>query len=240
MASYVYVGSRDLTAIETALIAHFGADNVTIHTSAASKLIFTVAAICDKPIRLTVVASQLLAAYGTAYNAGTVNVDNPVFFGGTNDAGIGSTYAVCLTDNTLLVNWLTTTQNSKIILVGKLTNNAYAVLGCVGTPTVGYNAGHYGYLTATDTGIWVVGLAEDMRTSTGKVLKVPVTVYDLVAGSPLTIDGVPAAFEGISICSRQLGQTIMHKGSDYFITTSGMYDNDVRRLYNSLLVEGIV
>ncbi len=238
MASYTYEGSRDLQPIGAALVTHFGAGNVTIHSSAASKLIFQAAAICNKPIRLTVSSSELLAYYGSAYNAGTDDIDNPIVFGGTYVSGTGSAYALLLTDHTMLLNWLTAIARSKIILIGKLTNDAYAVLGCIGNPNYPTNA--YGYLTATDSGMWVYGPGDfETRTTAGKLVKQPLIVYDFTAGIPLTAGGEPAAFEGISVTSRRLGQTIMHKGADYFISTSDMYDNDGRRLYNSLLVEGI-
>lgn len=240
MTSYTYEGSRGLTKIGDALITRYGAGNVTIHTSAAAKLIFTAAAICDKPIRLTVSTDQLLAAYGSGYNAGTTDIDDPVVFGGSSGAGAGSVYAVVFTDNTMLLNWITTSQNSKIILVGKLTNGDYAVLGCVGSSSGVYYINHFGFFTATDSGMWVYAPVGDIKTIAGKTLKQPLIVYDLAAGIPLTGGGVPAAFEGISVASRQLGQAVMHKGADYFISTSDMYDNNARRLYNSLLVEGIV
>ena len=236
MATYFFQEDRDLTHIGTALTAEYGAGNVTIHSSAASKLIFTATPINDKPIKIYVSGSQLFAAYGSAYDSGTDDITDPQEFCGSSSTGTGTGYHLYLTENLMTMNWFTTGANSKLVMVGKLTNDAYGVIGLCGSSSATYYVNHFGFFTADGADLWfVLRSLPDQATATGKVMTVPAAVFK-TGDVLLTAGGDFVTFKETYVATRQTGQTTAYKGTDYFFTTSGNYRSDGQVISNSILV----
>ncbi len=243
MASYTDCGTNVL-AVGTALTAYYGAyhadDNptgVTIHSSAGTTLIFSCTAISDKVIKLTHDSNDLRAYYGTAYSGG--DITGAVEWGGSNTTGGSTKLHLVLTDKTLVLNAIVSTINSRLYLIGKLNNGAYAVAGMIGHSSTTYNSGAFAYLTATQSQIFLFGLALNVKSESGLVYKTPLVVYTTAGGVPYTGDD-PVQFQDVSSCSRSLGAAVCYKGDGYFITTSNMYFNNAASAIEcGLLVEDI-
>lgn len=240
MARYKYQANNDISVVGTELQSHYGAGNVTIHYTSSTKLIFTAPAICDKPIKFIIESAELLGYYGSAYNSGTQDIDNPIMFVGDTNRDVFS-YHLCLTNNTMLLNTNNTDTHSQLILIGKLVNNAYAVMGFYTDSVI--VGDHRGYLTATDTPIKPLVISEEYKTSTGKIMKMPLYIDDPTSGAPV-YNGALVAFEGISQVTRKIGINVRYKGTNYYISNSGNYMRYVSvvslALPCSLLVENIV
>jgi hypothetical protein len=235
MTNYYADCGTSLSNVDAALQAYYGA-GVTIHSSSATELIFSCAAASDKVIRLLLSSSQLLGYYGDAYSA--PNITNSVTFGGSNTTGSVTKIHLVLCTNTIVVNALAGTQNSKVFVIGKLTNDAFAVAGMVGHAN--YRADHYAKLTASGSNLRFYDLTADVKSETGKIFKRPLALTTVAAGVLIT-SGAPLAFRDISTCSRALGQTTIFKGGTYFITTSLQYFDSSEGVANtnSLLIESI-
>ena len=241
MAAYTDCGT-DILAVGTAMTAYYGTyhvDNnptgVTIHLSSGTTLIFSCTAITDKVIKLTHASNDLRGYYGDAYESG--DITNPVEWGGSTTAGSSSKLHLILTDNTLVLNAILPTINSRLYLIGKLNSGAYAVVGMMGHSA--YSMGAFGYLTATQSQVFLFGLTTDMKSESGLIFKAPLLIYTTAGGVPLT-GSDPVAFQDVYSCSRILGAAVCHKGDTYFITTSNMYfDSAAVALVCGLLVEGI-
>ena len=244
MAEY-YDCDTSLVNVGTALIDYYGAYDAganptggTVYASSATSLMFSCTAISDKVIKLLVTASIPLAYYGDAYSGG--DITNSVTFGGSSTTGTLSKIHLVLANNTFLMNTLMSTQISKIYLIGKLTNDAYLAAGMVGINNSSYAINHFSYLTATQTAVKLGGLVDDYKTTTGKIYKTPLIVYDIVAGLTL-VSGEPLALRDVSSCSRRLGADVLFRGADYFITTSDQYTNGPIQITRcSILVEDVV
>jgi len=237
MTNYYADCGTSLSNVDAALQAYYGA-GVTIHSSSATRLIFSCAAASDKVIELLLSSSQLLGYYGDAYSA--PNITTSVTWGGSSTAGTVSKIHLVLCTNTIVVNALTTTQNSKVFIIGKLTNDAFAVAGMVGSSSSTYTPNHFAKLTASGTNLRLFDLTLDVKSETGKIYKRPLIVWTVVGGVPLT-SGNPVAFRDLTTCSRQLGTTTVFKGASFFITTSGQRFDDSEGVAatNSLLIESI-
>lgn len=224
-----------LSDVDTALQAYYGA-GITIHSSSSTLLIFSCAAVSDKVIKLTHSSSDLFAFYGDAYSA--PDITNSVTWGGSNTAGTTSKIHLVLCPNTIVINPLVITQNMKLFIIGKLTNDAFAVAGMNGSTN--YRADFFAKLTASNTNIRLFDLSLDVKSDTGKIFKRPLIIYTVAGGVPLT-SGNPVAFRDITTCSRALGNSTVFKGATYFITTSGGFFDASEGVANtnSLLIEGI-
>jgi hypothetical protein len=236
MAKYYDCGTS-LELINAALQDYYGA-GVTIHSSSSTVLIFSCAAISDKVIKLTMTSSRLYAYYGDSYDSGAGDITNPVNFGGTYNSSSVSKAHVILGDTSLFINCLWGTINSKIVIVGQLSDGTFAVAGMAGNSIAPYCADCFAYRTAGQAGFTLLSNLPDAPTEAGKIFKVP--LYIIQAGGVPVVGGVPVSFKGISACTRRLGSSTLFKGSGYFISTSGMYfDNAVSASANSLLIEDI-
>jgi hypothetical protein len=221
MSNKYYDCDTSLANVATALTNFYGV-GVTIHASSATSLYFTCAAISDKVIKILLSSSQLLAYYGTAYVGS--DITDSVTWGGSSTAGSVTKIHLCLTPNAFLLNALSSTQNSKMYLICKLSNGAFAVFGSVGSPSSAYNTYHYGYLTATQTPVSLGAYHKTYKSSTGKIFRSPLVVFDPVAGATLVGSNALSAMD-LYACSVAMGDSAVHKGSDYFVSTSNMYVN---------------
>jgi hypothetical protein len=236
MTNYYADCGTSLSNVDAALQAYYGA-GVTIHSSSATRLIFSCAAASDKVIELLISSSVPLAYYGDAYSA--PNITNSVTWGGSSTTGTVSRIHLVLCTNTIVINSLISTQNSKIFIIGKLTNDAFAVAGMVANSGT-TRADHYAKLTASGSNLRLFDLTLDVKSDTGKIYKRPLIIWTVVGGVPLT-SGNPVAFRDLTSCSRQLGATTVFKGATYFITSSGHFFDSSEGVAatNSLLIESI-
>jgi hypothetical protein len=234
MAKYYDCGTS-LANVGAALTDYYGA-GVTVHVATATNLIFTCPAISDKVIQFY--GNDMFACYGTAYD-GESALTEAVEFGGNYSSGSVTKIHLVLSENLLLANAAHDYASSKLCLVGKLSNGAFAVLAASGGNSSTYRAAHFAYLTATQTPFQPLSLTGDTRSETGKIFKMPLVIRLGTGDVPMS-GGVPVTWLDVSVCSRRLGASTMFKGDGYFITTSDMYfDGGVLANSTSLLVEDI-
>lgn len=239
MAKY-YNPDTTFDNIRVGLLDYYGAyhaDNnptgVDVKEYSSTLLIFTCTALSDKVIKLSYASSDLIAYYGSAYEGSGV-ITGSVTFGGSTTSGTTAAIHMACADNTLLINAICATINSKLFVIGKLTSNAYAVLGLVGSASGSYNAGAYGYLTADQTAFRVFGV-EGVFAVGAKRLKMPLAL--VTAAGALNSGSALTTFSDLYSVSNALGQTVCSKGTGYFMTTSAMYNADGSGIANSMIVE---
>lgn len=239
MAKYYNIGNT-FDNIRLALLDYYGAydastnpTGVDIKEYSVTLLIFTCTAISDKVIKFTYASSDLFALYGDAYSGSGV-ITNEVSFAGTTTAGATSASHMVCADNTLLINAFVTSLNSKLIVVGKLTDDSYAVLGLVGYSS--YGPGFSGFLTASNTQFWVYGLEGSFSVG-AKRLKMPLV---LVTEQGAVNNGSNlVTFRDLYSVSNALGFATVYKGTGYFVTTSAMYAANGSVIANSMIITGV-
>lgn len=239
MAKY-YNPNTTFDNIRVGLLDYYGAydagtnpTGVDVKESSATILIFACAAISDKIIKLIYASSDLLAFYGDAYSGSGV-ITNEVSFLGTTTAGSVTAIHMVCANNTLLINAVCTTINSRLLIIGKITNNAYAVIGLIGSSNASYYSGTYGYLTADQTAFRISGLASAFAVG-AKRLKMPFAL--ITSAGAINTGSSLVTFSDLYSVSNALGQAVCSKGTGYFMTTSSMYNNDGVIVNNSMIME---
>lgn len=226
MAKYYAVNS--MADIKNGLLDYYGA-GITIHTDSASLLIFSCPAIADKVIKFTGYA-DMIASYGDAYNGG--DITNPVIFGASTTGGSTTAGFMVCGGNTLLLNFLVSSVVSRLWLIGKLDNDQYAVVGMTGH--VSYSANAIGKITTTNTDFYLLGMSNDYNV--GSKIAISRLLLITSTGALFSDTGI-ISFNDVFSSSKQLGPGIVNKGTGYFMSTSGMYENFGRQLTNSIVME---
>jgi hypothetical protein len=223
--------ANTLTDFKTALTAKYGAYHVDTNPTGVTYvydtspyLIFTCTALSDKHIRLYVASSHLWS-YGTGYTSGN-NVDGPVTFGGTYNGSSATAVHLIAGTNVFFVNMLQGNINSKIVVIGKLTNNDYGVLGLIGSSSATYNANTYGMNTTDGTKLYPVALDTAFQSAAGKLYKQRLILRNGAVGTEFDGDGSIASFSDIYNVSFVNGASTITVGATYLISTSSMYFND--------------
>lgn len=241
MAKYYDCG-LSMASIEAALLDFYGAynavsnpDGVTIHESSSAELIFSCPAIAGKVIKFTG-TGDMRAFYGDTYDGGTLDITSPVEWGGSTTGGASSAIHASLAANTAIFVTLASTLNSRVWLLGQLTNSKYAVQGLIGYNNATYYATARGKITDTGEDCMIYGLEGDYSAG-GKLVKSPL-VFVTPSGAQLNGSNL-ATLSDIYSASRKLGPGTIQKGSGYFITPSGLYNTFGVYLENSIVMEGI-
>lgn len=239
MAKYYNIGST-FDNIRVGLLDYYGAydastnpTGVDVKEYSSTLLIFTCTAFTDKVIKLTYPSSDFFAYFGDEYSGSSVITNTvPVSTSASYDSDT-AIHMVC-SDNTLLINSAPHgTFKSKLLIIGKLTNNAYAIVGLLGHSSSNYIPGCDGYLTADLTAINLAGF--DTAIAIGaKRLTMPFIV-NTALGALNDENGI-VTFRNLYSVSNALGNNTCSKGIGYFMTSSGMYDANVRRIPNSMLM----
>lgn len=205
---------------------------VDVKESSSTLLIFGCSAISDKLIKITGM-SDLFGYYGDVYSGSGVITNQICFTALTAYGSTTAAHMVCA-DNTMLINNLvdSTSVDSKLMVIGKLTNGAYAVLGLIGDSN--YVTGALGYLTADQTTFRLSGLESAFNVG-AKRLKMPFAL--ITSAGALNTGSDLITFADLYSVSAQLGSTVCSRGTGYFMTTSGMYNNDSMLVRNSMLME---
>jgi hypothetical protein len=235
--------ANTLADFKAALLDYYGAYNdpanltgVRFDYDSSPYLIFRCSAIADQYIRIYMSATHALFSYGDGV-AGN-NVTNPVAFGGTSSTGTLSEAHLVLGPQTLLWQTLQSTTNSRIVLLGQLSNNDYAVLACMGNSYASYNSGCAGRNTTDSTDLWPVTLSHGFQSAAGKLYTQSIILKNGVVGMELTGAGAIASFQDIYNVSYSQGNTTVNAGSTFILTTSGMYMNNALAVFpTSLLMQ---
>lgn len=144
------------SAISAALTTKYGA-GVTVHYTDTTNIVFACSAVCDKVIMLRLQKEsysdsewmdKIYAYFGDAWTSGTT-ITNPVQFCGnsavTSNINMTSTFSeinLILESTFLIIEGVGTSKH--LAIVGKLSNNKYAVLGLQHNAI---NVNSHGYLT---------------------------------------------------------------------------------------------
>lgn len=230
MAKY-YSTISSMTDIKNSLIDYYGA-GVTIHTETTALLIFSCSAISDKVIKITGFA-DLIAYYGDSYN-GAGDIINPIAFGGTTTTGATSAAEMVCGESFIILTVFATITFHKLWVIGQLTDNQFAVIGIVGSATSSYNIGAVGYLTASATQFYLVGLIGDYQIGSKRAISQLVILTP--SGGLYSIDNI-ITFKDLYSVSRQMGVAASAKGTGHYLTPSGGYTNTTYILTNSIMVE---
>ena len=234
-----------LADIKAALLDYYGAydastnpDGVNILYDETYYLIFTCTAIADKLIRVNVNSSErIFMYYGSGYTAGS-NLDDPVAFLGTDNTGTPSEMHLVLAPHTLLITQLLSTVNSKMGIIGQLTNGDYAVLGMVGAGNSAYTVGTAGYNTTDGTQFYPTTLDTAFQSSDGKLYTQNLILRGAVSGVELNADGSIASFQDIHNASYVTDRASAVWGATFVLTYCNLYmDVGVAVLRTCLLME---
>lgn len=227
--------SDAIVQLKTALISKYGA-GVTVHFQDTTNLVLSCSAISNKVLKFTYITSRLLAYYGDAWTSGAT-ITNPIQWGGYNSST--TTYInLILGDNTLIISFNQgTTINCGLFLIGKLTNDKYAVLGMFGTSTFAYLTNCLGRNITDTIDFHPVTFSGPFASSSGKLYKQPVILQRSDGKVEINGDGSIASFRDVFNCSHALPNTTDMVGTNFLITPASMYMVNGKMLYTSLLAE---
>lgn len=240
MAKY-YFPSTTFDAIRVSLLDYYGAYDATTNPTgvdvqeySSTLLIFSCTAISDKIIKLAYSNSLVNAFYGDAYSGSGV-ITNEVRFTTSNTTGSTTAIHMVCAVNTLLINTIGSYGAPRVIVIGKLTNDAYAVLGTVGSSNSVYFPSTYGYLTADQTTFNLYGIVGEY-TIGSKRLIMPFVIV-MASGDALNDGGNIITFRDLYSVSRALGANTASKEIGYFMTMSGLYNAAAYAIKNSMIME---
>ena len=222
--------------IKASLLDYYGAYDVStnptgilVHTDSTTLLIFSCSLVSDKVIKITGFA-DMVAYYGDAYSGG--DITNPIVWGGTTTSGGTSSVEMVCGDTFLIMTIFASTINHRLWVIGQLTDNQFACIGLVAQAASTINA--FGYLTATNTVFWLVGLSVAYQIGSKRAISQLVII---TASGALYSGTAIVGFKNIYSASAQLGVSASAKGTGYYLTPSGGYTTTTYILINSLMVE---
>lgn len=184
-------------------------------------LIFRVAGLSSKMIRVYHYVAPRWS-YGDAVTGN--DVTNAVNFCGTRADGAISVNHLVLGPNTLLSCALLTSVVSRVAIIGKLSNDDFAVLCSVGNTNATYRQGATGYNVTDAVELHESSFSEAFDSTAGKLYTQKLILYNYVNGDvELEGGGDPASFIDIRNISYQPGVNAVTIGPTFIITPSMLY-----------------
>jgi hypothetical protein len=224
-----------LLSIKNALQAKYGA-GVTIHYQDAANLVFACNTLSNKVIKINYSNLRLSLYYGDAWTSGST-ITNQVQWAGYSN-GTNVFIDMILGDYTLMIcSNQGTTILGLLIIIGKLTNDKYVCIAMIGTSTSGYYASYLGKQTSDNLDIWPVCFSEPFASATGKLFKQPLILQKSDGIAELNGDGSIASFRDIYNCSHALANNVDLVGSNYVMSSGGLYMINGKRLQTSIIAE---
>lgn len=222
-----------ILAIKNALEGKY--NDLVIHYTDATELIFSCPSISNKVIRIrNYESNRIFAYYGDAWTSGAT-ITNQVQFAGHNSGNISEGHLI-LADNFILINMLQGTINSLLIIIGKMTNDEYVALGLVGISN--YTAFFIGKNTSNNDDIKLITFPLKFGSKSGKLYKQNVLIRNTSGIIQENNDGSIATIDGIYNVSHVTANNLITKFPDYLFTTSSMYMNTADLVMQTcLLVE---
>jgi hypothetical protein len=243
---YYSIGvTTPIANIEAALIDKYGTYNVStnptgalIHYSAAAGMVFSCSLLSNKVIKVLWSSSNLMHSYGDAWTSGTT-ITNEVTFGGTSTAGTASAVHLILGDYTYFMNYLGSTINSRVILIGKMTNDDYGALCLIGSATSTYYVSALGRNTTDNTAMRPSCWENPFTAADGKLYRQRPALYTYGGvGVELNSDGSLAFFQDVYNASYNNVVTTLVLGATFLLSTGNMYmDGGTLHLRTCLLME---
>lgn len=221
-------------SLKAALIAKYGAGNITFHYESTTFLIFTCSAILDKVIKIIKISAATTTVglhYGDSWTSGSTIV-NPVVIM-TSTAADPLLIDLILGDNIMLLATThpTSANYSNLIVLGKLTNNEFIAMGFGNQPT--YSGGMC-KLTNGAVSVEPMVFQRTFNNSANKLFKQDIQ-FILSTGVLLT-DGAGAiiTLPDIYNISQVSAQTNRLLGSNSYITSAS---HTIPPLKSSLVME---
>lgn len=221
--------ANTLADFKAALLDTYGAYNdpanltgVRFDYDTSPYLIFRSSAIADAYIRLYWNSNNPVFSYGDGVSGN--NVTNPVAFGGTSTAGSMTEAHLVLGPHTLLWQSLQSTQISRLVIIGQLTNNDYAVLSCSGSSSSIYTTSHYAYNTTDAARLLPVTLDHGFQGAAGKLYTQRLILAGYGAGGvELNGDGSVAGYQDLYNASHETSNIGYVWGATFVLSLSKMY-----------------
>jgi len=210
--------------IKAALIAKYGGGNVTVHYETTAYLIFGCTDIADKVIKIYWASSQLRIYYGDAWTSGST-ITNEVQFAGHN-LGTTSEIHLVLGTNLFYLALLSSSINSMVAIIAKMSNNDYICIGLIGTSTAAYNANSKGRNTTDATDLKFVTLNSKFTSSTGTLYKQNVIIVKSDGSAEVNGDGGLATIADLFNISHSLTVATLLKGTNYLMSPCNLYMAD--------------
>lgn len=241
MANILYTVTGYL-AIEAALKEKFGTYDVVTNPTgvttlylSTSAIVFTCTALSPKVMKFS--TAQYYGSFGDAWTSGII-ITNEIIFGGNNFGSAPLTYKLVLGDTFLLLNvYNATATNSRLQLIGKLSNSNSICLGCYGSPSYRAALKIYDITTSEELGLFsVLGV---IRSNTNAIYKSPLYFSKVIGGAEYEVGGNLSPLLNVYMSSYKTGTIATLNAAGYFLSTSDNYFlggvGDV--MPNSLLVE---
>lgn len=217
-----------LADVKAALEAVYGLYNVDTNPTGVvydydvpPYLIFRCTAIADKRIRLYIATDNPLWGFGDEVSGNTLT--NLIPFGGSSSTGGWTEAHMVLGPHTLLWMNLESTLYSRLVMIGQLTNDDYAVLGMVGNSNTSYNVSCAGWNTTDGVSLWPVAMESGFQSAAGKLYTQALVLKHGVTGLELNGDGSIASFQDIVNASYSTTATVAVWGATFVLTVGSLY-----------------
>lgn len=224
-----------MLAIKNALLSKYGA-GVTIHFQSATDLVFSCSALSNKVIKINYSTSRFAFYYGDSWTSGTT-LTNSITWVYYNTGGCVFIDMV-LGDNTLMIcaNQGSNT-NGTLYIIGKLTNGDYAVFSANGGISSSVYVGYLAKNTTDNVDIYPICFSDAFAASSGKLFKQPLILQRSDGAVELNADNTIASFRDIYNCSHALASNVDLVGSNYLMSSAGLFTSTGKRLWTSIIAE---
>jgi len=210
--------------IKAALIDKYGSGGVTVHYETTTCLIVSVLAISNKVLKFS--GTRTATFYGDDWTSGTT-ITNPVQFSGYDSSGSNNTEMhLVLGDNVFFLCTLEASYNSRIAIIGKMTNDKYICIGMVGTSNSSYTTYHKGKNTTDNVDVTIPTYGNTFYSNTGKLYKQEIIIKRADGSVETKTDGSLATLVGLYNVSHVTSQTTLLKGANYLMSSINQYMSD--------------
>lgn len=221
---YTITQTAPIAELLAALQDKYGSANVTVHYQSATALVFSCAALSPKVIK--VVQNNLCFYYGDAWTSGTT-ITNSVQFSMYDTTAVTPTQTeLVLGDNTLFLCQLCPSIVSKVVMIGKLTNDDFIAIGMVGTNNSSFYTNSTGKNVTDGVNIWPVTLSHNFVSGTGSLFKQPLIFKHTDGTVELNSDGSLATIPGVFNVSYGGTASALVLGSNFLISPIMQYMSD--------------
>jgi len=232
MNAYFSIGTTTpIAEIKTALQTQYGSENVTVHYESTAYLIFSCTYISEKVIKI-LWSTTIRCYYGDAYSSGATITNEVQFLG--YPTGTASVIHLVLGDSFFYLVFLSSSTNSGVAIIAKLTNNNYVCVGFLGSSS--YAIYTRGRDTTDSEDIVISTLDKGFVNSLSKLYKQPLIFVKASGIIEETSGGELATISGLYNVSYTTGSAaVLVKGTNYLMSPCRLYMSDSQTYVNTCL-----